>query len=145
MNNKELNKYAKLSLVSIMLAGIFASIHNYYEMGSHALILMSLIVILPIILIFWFKYTKSKVALSIYGLISVWIVIGFGLVDGLFKHTLKILSGYGLVFLKNLHGGNIPLPQFNIIFEGTALLTFIASIFVAYYSYKFIKKEVKNA
>jgi len=142
-NNKELNKYAKLSLISVTLAGIFTSIHHYYEIGPNVLILISLIVILPIVLIKWFKYTRSKVALLTYGLISAWIVIGFGLVDGLFKHTLKVLGSYMSVLLRNLHGGNLPLPQINLLFEGTAILTFIASMFAAYYSCKFIK-EVYN-
>lgn len=140
MNNdkRNLDRYAILSLLSVTLAGIFALIHRYYELGSVTLIFIFLVVIFPSILVLWFKHSRNRVALWIYGLISLGIVIVFGLVDGLFNHIFGLLGRYMSFLFRNLHGGNLPLPRFNIILEGTAILTFVASMFVLYYNHRFI-------
>lgn len=136
------NKYASLSLVSTIITATFAGIHHVYEVGFHAVFLVVIFMVLPVLLMRWFKKTEKKVSLWAYGLLNTWLVIGFGLVDGLWNHILSPL-GISLHALMSLHGGSSPTVEKavegNFIYDATGVLTFIVSMFAAYYAYKFIR------
>ena len=137
-----LNKYASLSLISIIATAVLTSIHHFYEVGFLAVVLVLLFIGSPILLMQQFRNTERKVFLWLYGLLNTWLVIGLGLVDGLFNHTFKLLS-FQVHTLLALHGGSTKTVEKafegNLIYEGTGILTFIASMFAAYYGYKFIQ------
>jgi len=141
-----LNKYSSLSLVSIITTAIFTSIHHSFEIGFAALILVLIFIVFPALLMHQFRNTGKKVFLWIYGLLTAWLVVGLGIVDGLFNHTLKFLHSQ-IQALIALHGGVSKVFENTVenayegtlIFEGTAILAFIASMFAAYYGYKFIR------
>jgi len=135
-------KVAILSLTSTVTTGVLTSIHHVYEIGFGAIMIALVVVVLPILSMRRLWQTGSKVALWAYQLLITWIVIGFGLVDGFWQHTIKPL-GFQLHALMSLHGGTTPAVKKaiigNPIHEGTGVLTFVAAMLAAYYGYKFIQ------
>jgi hypothetical protein len=151
MENLIENKYAKLSLISVTLTLMITSAHHIYELGPRLLILVPLLImmLLPSVFMLWFKHTRHKVALLAYGLFNAFVITGFGITDGLLDHTFKVVGSY---IGASLPGGSEKVVGFSFLspiagdffFEGTGILTFIASMFVAYYGYKFIQAEIRS-
>lgn len=137
-----LNKYGSSSLISIIATAVFTSIHHFYEIGFHAVILVLFFMVAPSLLMSRYNKTGKKVFLWIYGLLNTWLVIGLGLVDGFLNHTIKLLSSQVHALLA-LHGGGTSAVEKtfggNFIYEGTGILTFVVSMFAVYYGYKFIQ------
>jgi len=136
------NKYAKYSLVSMILTGTLTTIHHSYEIGLHAGILALLFIITPIFLMKWFRRTGNQYALWIYGLINTWLVFGLGLVDGLWNHIIRPL-GFQVQALLSFHGGGMKAIQQaaegSLVYQWTGALTFVTSMAAGYYGYKFIQ------
>ena len=149
------NTYANLSLVSITLTGIIATIHYVYKMGFSLLIPGVLIILLPSLLMLWFKHAGNKVALWAYGVLNAFVIIGLGFVDGFLDHTMLFSKSLAYNILLPLHGGNpkvveqifslLPPAPVDVFFESTGILTFIVSLFALYFGYKFIKGTWKNS
>ncbi len=137
-----LNKFASLSLVSMIVTGATTTIHHSYEIGFHAVILALLFIIAPIFLMRWFRKTGNSAALWIYGLLNTWLVFGLSLADGLWNHIIRPL-GFQVQALLSIHGGGMKtaeqLAGGNLIYEGTGIFTFVSSLVAAYYGYKFIQ------
>ncbi|MFA6978933.1 MAG: hypothetical protein WC209_06365 [Ignavibacteriaceae bacterium] len=140
------NKYVTPSLVSTIITGVFTSIHHTYEIGAHAIFLVLLFIVLPSILMRWFVNTGKGIALWIYWLLTAWLVIGLGLIDGFINHAIKPI-GFQIQALVALHGGGGATVENafegNIIYEVTGLLTFVASMFAGYYGVKLIR-SIRN-
>jgi len=135
-------KVISLSLISTVSTGILTSIHHANEIGFGAVVLAMVVVVLPMLSLRRFRRTGSKLALWVYRLLTAWLVVGFGLVDGFWNHTTKPL-GFQLHALLALHGGGTTTMkkavEGNFIHEGTGILTFIAAMFAMYYGFKFIR------
>lgn len=142
-----LNKYASLSLISVIVTAVFTSLHHFYEIGFLAVVLVLLFIISPTLLMQQFRNTGKRVFLWIYEILNMWLVIGLGLVDGLFNHTIKLLSSQVHALLA-LHGGGTKAVEKtfegNLIYQSTGVLTFVASMFAAYYGYKFIRTSMRS-
>ncbi|NJD22619.1 MAG: hypothetical protein FIA82_08125 [Melioribacter sp.] len=140
-------KYASQSLMSIIATAVFTSIHHFYEIRFLAVVLVLLFIGSPILLMQQFRNTRKRVFLWIYGILGIWLVIGLGLVDGLFNHTMKLLS-LQVHALLALHGGGTKAVEKafegNLIYQGTGVLTFVAGMFAAYYGYKFIRTSMQS-
>ena len=137
------NKYGTLSLVSIVITGALTSIHHFYEIGFYAVILALLFIVIPFVLMQRFRKTGNKTALWIYGLLNTWLVFGLGLVDGLWNHIIRPL-GFQIHSLLSFHSGMKLVEQIGggtPLYEFTGIATFVASMFAAYYGYKFIKSN----
>lgn len=151
MENLSENKYAKLSLISVTLTMMIALAHHIYQLGPRPLILMFFLtmLLLPSGLMLWFKQTGHKVALLGYGLFNAFVITGFGITDGLLDHTFKVVGPY---LGASMPGGSEKVVGFSFLspaagdffFEGTGILTFVASLFVAHYGYKFIRAEIRS-
>lgn len=133
---------SKLSLLSIVTTVILASITHDYEFGYRAFIAGFILIVLLCAFNILYRRTRNKVFLVFYGLLNAWVIVGFGLFNGFWNHTFK-------VFLNYLHNGFLPpflaklfmtLQIGSPFYEGVGVLTFIMSIFAAYYGYKFIKE-----
>src|SRR5262245_42969048 len=147
---KHLNgtNYATLSLISITLTSIITAIHHIYRLGLDLLLPAAIIVLLPYVLMRWFKQTGNKAALWAYGLLTSLIVVWFGIIDGFLDHVMKALGLQNTTFLP---GGEAEVvktvfslwsPEAGYVFyEGTGILTFIASVFAVYYGYRFIQAQ----
>lgn len=140
-------KYASQSLMSIIATAVFTSIHHFYEIRFLAVVLVLLFIGSPILLMQQFINSRKRLFLWIYGILSIWLVIGLGLVDGLFNHTMKLLS-FQVHTLLALHGGGTKAVEKafegNLIYQGTGVLTFVASMFAAYYGYKFVRTSMQS-
>lgn len=141
--NKETTPFANLSLLSITLTTILASISHAYEFGYHAFVAGFILLFLLCALNILFQRTRSMISLLFYGLVNAWVIIGFGLVNGFWNHALKVSLYY-------LHNGYLPpfLAKFFItpqigssFYEGVGVLTFIMSILAAHFGYKLIKES----
>lgn len=136
------HKYARLSLMSVLAISLLTTVHHYYRFGLGTLILGLVTISVPTFMLFWFRHKKSSVALTGYGLSSGWIIIGFGLVDGMWDSTIKLFFGnflfvkYGQYFSWN--------PVGNFPFEATGVLASIASLFAMYYLYQFFKSALAD-
>ena len=130
------------SLTSTLLTGILTSVHHAYEIGYGAIVLALFVVVLPALSVQRYRQTGSRIALWVYGLLTAWLVVGFGLVDGFWNHTVKLL-GLQLHALLSFHGGGAHGVQKavmgNLVHEGTGILTFIIGTVAAYAGYKFMR------
>lgn len=129
------HRFARLSLMSIIITAVFITIHHLYKLGPSAIGLGSVIVGAAIMLLVWFKKTKGITPLIFYCLLNAWIIIGFGLMDGFWDSTIKVFFATFLfpdsrLFIRS------PLKAYP--FEVSGVLTFVASLYVMYYGYKFI-------
>ena len=50
-------------------------------------------IVLPAAFLLWFRNTKSRAALAGYLLMNLWIVVGFGLYNGLWRGALRLYGG----------------------------------------------------
>ena len=136
--------FVNLSLISTTLTVLLASISHAYFFGHYAFIAgVGHIIIIIIALNFVYKRYANKLVLFFYLLFNTIIIIGFGIINGFWNHAIKIAITY-------LHGGHLP-PLFTGLFEnpniGTffqesiGFLTFIASMFSAYYGFKIVQKK----
>jgi hypothetical protein len=142
MNNKQLSANMWKSLYSVTATLILGGVDHAYRYGYHAIIAFTVIILVTFGLVFAYKRTQSKGVLGLYGLLSGFAVIGFGLVNGFWNHAAKVLLTF-------LHNGELPplLQKLFIspgmggaLYEGLGILTFIASLFAGYYGLAVIKE-----
>jgi len=154
MKNPIVNKYATLSLVSITLTGIITTLHYVYKLGFSLLLPGAVILLLPYLLMLWFKRLGNKAALWAYGLLNAFVILGLGFVDGFLDHTVLFGKTLAYNILLPLHGGDpktvekvfslLPPAPVDAFLESSGVLTFIVSLFALYYGYKFIQGNWKN-
>lgn len=135
--------FSNLSLLSTVLTVFLATITHAYIFGYRAFIAGFGFIFLLTILNLLYKRKKNKLFLLFYFLLNTVVIVGFGLINGFWNHIIK-------VFLSYLHGGHLP-PLFTGLFENPTIgtffqesigfLTFIASMFSAYYGFKIVQKK----
>jgi ABC-type branched-subunit amino acid transport system substrate-binding protein len=141
LNTNPAHRFARLSLLSITLTAVLTTIHHYYKLGNGAFILGVIMIGLPIIFLNWFRKKKTAVPFVLYGLMNVWVIIGFGIVDGFWDSTIKVYFSNFLFHNSRLF---IRSPLGSFPFEVTGVFAFIASLFATYYGYKFLKAVIAN-
>src|SRR5439155_884506 len=128
-------QYVRASLISVVLTAVAITVNHTYTLGTGALVLGAALVVVPAILLMSFRKTESKAALIGYLLINAWIVVGFGLMNGLWDTTFRLflgtlLSSFSTAFPKPVIG--------TFAFEISGILTFIGSCFVLYYGVRLL-------
>jgi len=127
---------ARLSLLSVVLTAVVITVNHWYVLGPGALALGATLATIPTALLLWYLKSRSKAALGGYLLVTLWIVVGFGLMKGLWKSGLRLFLGTFLASVST----SFPKPVIgSVAFEMSGLLTFIGGVFVAYYAYKFLR------
>src|SRR5262245_6048618 len=91
-----IRQVAHASFLSVVLTATAISVNHIYPLGAGALVLGGAIVVAAAILLAWFRTTDSKVAFAGYLLLTAWIVVGFGLLKGLWGTTFRIFLGTAL-------------------------------------------------
>lgn len=134
--------YARLSLVSTLAISVLTTIHHYYRFGIGAGILGLIVIGLPTLFIFWFRTYQKPLPLIAYGLASGWVIIGFGLIDGMWDSTLKLFLGNFLLVRQGYFFSWNPVGSF--LFEVTGVLASIAALFAVYYLYRFLVSALKD-
>src|SRR5262245_54509459 len=123
-----MHRYARRSLLSTVLTSIAITINHYYVLGPVAVALGAGIAGGALLLLLWFRRTKSTLAFSGYMLINAWIVVGFGLLKGFWGIALPLYAGTLLASLSSA----FPNPALGAYaYEASGLLMFIGSLFVA--------------
>src|SRR5213083_2449575 len=127
---------ARRSLLSVIVTAVLITVNHLYPLGTRALGLGALLVLVPTALLWWLRTTRSRVAFTGYLLMNLWIVIGFGLIKGLWKSTLPVFLGTLLASVST----SFPRPTLGPVpFELSGILTFIGSLFVLYYGYRLLR------
>src|SRR6266545_7559278 len=130
-----MHEAARRSLTSVMLTAVMITTNHVYTLGPKALVLGAVLLGGPAALLWWFRNTKSPVAFAGYLVMNLWIVVGFGLVKGLWEITLPLYLGTGLASLSTAY----PRPTFGPYgFEASGILMLVGSLFVAYYALRLL-------
>src|SRR5213594_5122787 len=131
-----MHEAARRSLISVTLTAVMITANHLYVLGPKALGLGAVLLVGPVALLWWFRNTRSSVAFAGYLLMNLWIVVGFGLIKGLWKSTLPVFLGSLLASVST----SFPRPTLGSVpFELSGLLTFIGSLFVLYYGYRLVR------
>src|SRR5881628_1628444 len=123
----KMHTYARRSLLSVIVTAVLITVNHLYPLGTRALGLGAVLVVVPTALLWWFRDTRSRVAFVGYMLMDLWIVVGFGLIKGLWKSTLPVFLGTLLASVST----SFPRPTL-----GPVPFEFIGSLFVLYYGYR---------
>jgi ABC-type branched-subunit amino acid transport system substrate-binding protein len=127
---------SRLSVISVALTAIAITINHWYVLGAGALALGAVLLVVPTALWAWFRRTYSKTALVGYLLMNLWIVVGFGLMKGLWQTALPLFLGTWLASLST----SFPSPAIGTVgFELSGLLTFVGSVFLLYYAHEMLR------
>ncbi|HYY52165.1 MAG TPA: ABC transporter substrate-binding protein [Myxococcales bacterium] len=135
--NNPADRDARLSLATVLATSLLTTVHHYYRMGFFALLLGAAVVGIPLVTLLWFRRTRHPLALLGYALSSGWVIIGFGIIDGLWKSTLKIFLGNFLLADYAQYFSWAPIGSFP--FEATGILASVTSLFAAYYTVRFLR------
>jgi hypothetical protein len=142
--------FANLSLASVSLTAVLTSVHHIFRLGygPGLLIPVAIIVLLPYVLMHWFTRSGNKWIRVAYAGLAGYIIIAFGFIDGFLDHVMKALGFQNMTFLP---GGDAVVVKTvmslwspeasNLFYEGTGVLTFVASIVAAYFLYRFMRSE----
>src|SRR6058998_2186579 len=127
---------ARRSLISVTLTAVMITANHLYVLGPKAFGLGAVLLVGPAALLWWFRNTRSSVAFAGYLFMNLWIVVGFGLIKGLWKSTLPVFLGTLLASVST----SFPRPTLGPVpFELSGILTFIGSLFVLYYGYRLVR------
>jgi ABC-type branched-subunit amino acid transport system substrate-binding protein len=127
---------ARRSLSSILLTAAAITVNHLYVLGFRALLLGAALAIVPIALLLWFRATRSAVAFGAYLLMNLWIVVGFGLLKGLWGIMLPLYAGTLLAS----HSSSYPSPTLGAYtYEASGILMFVGAMFVLYYAWRLIE------
>lgn len=120
-------------MISVLITGILITIDHYFKLGMNPLLVIipAIFVIIPFITIALYMRNESKVALGTYVFLNLWIIIGFGIVDGFFFSLLALIKSYLFKAVFKLHGMSYTTDELvDLPVAITGSLVFLASIFV---------------
>jgi ABC-type branched-subunit amino acid transport system substrate-binding protein len=133
--HNDVQQYGRASLISVMLTAVAITVNHVYTLGPSALVLGAMLLIVPAALLFWSRRKGSKTALAGYLLMNAWIVVGFGMMKGLWDITLPVFAGTLLVSVSTAY----PRPVFGpFAFEISGILMFLGSLFVLFYGIRLV-------
>jgi ABC-type branched-subunit amino acid transport system substrate-binding protein len=118
------------------VTAILIVVNHLYPLGTKTLALGAVLVVMPTALLWWFRNTRSRVAFAGYLLMNLWIVVGFGLIKGLWESVLPVFLGT----LLSAVSASFPRPTLGPVpLELSGILTFIGSLFVLFYAYRLVR------
>src|SRR3954462_4141579 len=136
----------RLSLISATVTTVLTSTHHVYRLGLGVLAPAIIAIALPFVLARWSRSTKNHVPLAGYVLFNGLVFVWFGFIDGFLDHVLKAVGLQNTTFLP---GGQEKVvatvfslwspSASNVFYEGTGILTFVASTVMMYYSYRLVR------
>lgn len=132
---------ASPSLWSVSATVLLASITHAYESGTPAFVVGAIIIAILFALSSHYHRTGHRLALVLYGLLNLWVIGGFGVVGGLWNHAVKVA-------ISAVNDGALPVvverffmsPDLgSAMYEVVGILTFAASMFAAWFGYRFAR------
>jgi hypothetical protein len=138
-NSNQKFLYLNRSIISIFLTGLLTAINHYGELNILAFIIFPLLfIILPIGLLEIYKRNENKNAYKGFLVVTIFMIVGAGILRGFFLNTFKVLATYVLSPLAKLHGGvfSVNMSPIDPFYDGTGVLLFLSSMVLAYYIYR---------
>jgi len=136
---------ARRSLVGIEALAILTSIHHLDELGVSFLVPALLIVGLPLVLMWWYLKKFSQAALWTYSTFVALVILGFGVSDGLWNHTIKLIVFLSRGASSDVMAG-LPFPPVGSPFhEVTGVLSLIAAVIAAFFGWRFVTPLARRA
>jgi hypothetical protein len=142
----------KISFAAIVAASIATTIHHVFRLGLHVLPMFAVVSLMPVVAFFMYRRSNQRLYLYGYGLANTFIFAWFGFVDGFLDHVLKAFGIQNVTFLE---GSDVPVVETvfslwspeasNIFYEGTGVITFIASAIAIYYTYRLLHRTPRSA
>jgi hypothetical protein len=127
-------------LIAIEALSLVTSIHHLEHLGIAFLVPAVLAVGLPLIFMWWFLRKRSNVARWVYSATVALIILGFGIDDGLWNHTIKTVV-FLLLGANKANMAGLPFPPVGSVFhEVTGVLQLAAAIFAICFGYQFMAK-----
>ena len=134
-SRSEIQPVGRASVIAVALAAVVITVNHVFTLGSGAFLLGAVLLAVPPALWIWFRRTGSMWALAAYGVLNAWIVVGFGLIKGLWDSTLPIFAGTFLASVSTAY----PKPVFGgFVFEISGVAMFLSSLLVLYYGLQVI-------
>src|SRR5438093_1182091 len=113
---------ARQSLLSVVLTALAITINHSYVLGPRALVLGAVLVLVPAALLLWYRSTRTSIAFAGYLAMNLWIVVGFGIVKGLWGMVLPLYLGTLLAS----HSAAYPSPTLGpYAYEASGILMFV--------------------
>src|SRR5262245_3891478 len=132
-----ISSFARQSLLSVEALALLTSIHHVDELGASFLVPGALLLSLPLIFMWWFLRAYSNVARWSYVIFVIFLILGFGLYDGLWNHTIKMMVFFARGADTASMAG-LPFPPVGSVFhEVTGVLTLVAAVVAAYFAWQF--------
>jgi hypothetical protein len=137
---------ASRSLGSISVTAFIAAINHAYDFGAPAFIVGAIAISLLVILSGRARRTGGRVALVFYGLLNLWIIVGFGLVGGFWNHAVKLAvvaargeipTGLEVLFMSPELGSTG--------YEVSGVLMFVACLFAGHFGYRYARAVLGRA
>jgi ABC-type branched-subunit amino acid transport system substrate-binding protein len=126
------DRNARLSLLAVLATSLSTTVHHWERMGPRALLLGVAVIGLPITLWLLAQRTRSRLPRAAYLAVSAWIIIGFGLYDGMWRSTLKLFLGNFFLVRYSQYFSWDRIGSFP--FEAMGILASIASLFALVYT-----------
>jgi hypothetical protein len=127
--------HATLLRVSLVLTVALATITHLYEyrVGVQALVVGAVLLVLLTSLDLAYRHTGRRGLLIPYGLLAAFVILGFGVANGLWNHVVKLS-------LFHLHNGQLPSllgglfpPATSAALEAVGALTFVTALLAAHH------------
>jgi ABC-type branched-subunit amino acid transport system substrate-binding protein len=135
-SQNEIRRAGWRSVIAVALTTVAITFNHVFTLGGVAFLLGATLLVLPPALWIWFRRTGNRWALAAYGVMNAWIVVGFGVIKGLWDITLPIFAGTFLSSVSTAY----PKPVFGAFgFEISGVAMFLGSLFVLYYGLQLIQ------
>lgn len=121
-------------------------VHHFYRLGMEVLIPSAVLLVLPALLMWWYRRRPSHAARWAYAVNAVLVFLYFGIIDGFLDHVLKALGLQNTTFLPGSDADVVETvyhlwsPEAgHLFYESTGILTFLVGLGAVYFSYRFLR------
>ncbi len=137
------DRVGTLSVLTVSLTVALAAITHAYEFGPPAFLVGGIAIALLTTLGLGYQRTGNRFLIALYALLNLWVIGGFGMVGGLWNHTVKVAlcAAHGGTLPSSLEAGFMSPELGSAAYETVGILTFVASLVAAVFGYRFIRSE----
>ena len=138
-----IDRNARLSLLAVLTTSLFTTAHHWERMGPRSLLLGLSVVGLPLALWLVARRTGNRLLRAAYVAASAWVIVGFGLYDGMWRSTLKLFLGNFFLVKYSQYFSWDRIGSFP--FEATGILASVAAVFALVYTARAVSLRVWKA
>ncbi|MBT2538908.1 hypothetical protein [Arthrobacter sp. ISL-69] len=127
-------------------------VHHVYRLGMEVLIASAILLVLPVLLMWWYRRRPSPATRWVYAVNAGLVFVYFGIIDGFLDHVLKALGLQNTTFLPGSDADIVKTvyhlwsPEAgHLFYESTGILTFVVGLGAIYFSYSFLRTTGTNS